>query len=177
VRPHDEIDVVDDVRVARSANPDDAAVLDADVGLPHSEERIDHDDVADEQVELAVRHHSAGGEHRLAEVLPAAAEDLVSVRGVVTVDFHGQRGVGQPDPVAGGRPVERRVEPAVDVAHAGPPGICSVAVRPVPASATSRTDRRSPAAKLTEVPAGTSKRMPAAASRGNCSARLTCAKG
>ena len=48
-------DAVHDVRVARLADGDDAAVLDADVALDDAEHRVDDDDAGDHRVRRAVR--------------------------------------------------------------------------------------------------------------------------
>ena len=115
--------------------------------------------------------------HRLADHLAAAEDRLVArapgaLRSSVTSIE--QVGVGQPDAVAGRRPVERGVARR---------GRCSAIVRAAPASGrrahrrarTSATVIDSPGSNRTDVPAGMSSRNPPAAARSNASAGLVSA--
>ena len=105
------VDAVHRVGVAGLAEGDDAAVPDADVGLDDAPV-VEHHGAGDDQVERTL---GAGGDalpHRLADDLAAAEDDLVAaVRAAAAVLGHldEQVGVGQPDPVAGGRAEQRGV--------------------------------------------------------------------
>src|SRR5207244_7912208 len=92
------------------------------------------------------------------------------------LDLRDQRGVGEPEAVARGRAVERRVRLPRDGAHRGRPPSTSLLkpiTRRLPPSSTRSTSRSLPASKRIDCPAGTSRRVPSAASRSNSSARLT----
>ena len=101
----DQFHVVDDVGVARPPHPGDPPVLDPDVGLAHPQHRVDDDDVADQHVQAAVARRPAGREHAVAHGLPAAAENLVAVGGVVAL---GLPPPGRCRPGAPGRPPSGR---------------------------------------------------------------------
>ena len=61
---------------------------------------------------------ASGLAHRLADHLPAAEDGLVAPAAQVPLDLDEQRRVGQPDPVARGRPVEQRVAFPAQLTHA-----------------------------------------------------------
>ena len=136
----------------------------------------------DHQVRRALGAGGPGLAHRLADDLAAAEDDLVAaLRAAAAVlgDLDEQVGVGEPDPVADGRPVQLGVAGAVDLIHGhGCP--TSVSRSPgtvfVPPSSTSSTVFSTPGSKRTAVPAGTASRLPCAASRSNSSAGLAAAK-
>ena len=75
-------------RVARLADAGDAAVLDADIALDDAEDRIDEQRIAQQHVQGA---HGAVVARRQAEAvaqgLAAPVQALVSVSGVVVLDF------------------------------------------------------------------------------------------
>ena len=142
--------------------------------------------------------------HRLADHLAAAEDDLVArlrAGAAVLLDLDQQVGVGEPDPVAGGRAVQRGVPAAVEQAHRGLPfswrggraGLRRVPrrrSRPAirrPARAgparsgcrparTRSTSRGMPGSNRTDVPAGTASRCPQAAARSKSSAAFASAK-
>src|SRR5207248_2106992 len=106
-RPDDQgrIDAVHRVGVARFADADDPAVADADVGLDHAPV-VQNDRAGDDQVGRAfgTGHHALA--HRLTDHLAAAEDHFVTAAGThrtVLGDLDQQIGVGQPDPVTGGR--------------------------------------------------------------------------
>ena len=112
------VDAVHGVRVAGLAERDDPAVADPDVGLDHAPV-VEHDRAGDDGVRRALGAGGAGLAHRLADHLAAAEDRLVAARGQWSLfDLDQQVGVGQPDPVAGRRPVQGGVAAAVQRAHA-----------------------------------------------------------
>ena len=121
-RADEQIRVVHDIRVAGPPHARDHAVLHADVGLADAEHRIDDDDIADEQVELAgggkpVIHHEAGPQR-----LAPAAQDLIAVARLVALDQRQEVRVPEADAVAGRRAVSRRVVRPTDLTgHGSPP--------------------------------------------------------
>ena len=100
--------------------------------------------------------------HRLADDLAAAEHGLVAADAQVALDLDQQVGVGQADPVAGGRPVQPPVVGARDLNHrscaprdlAAQAGDDAVAADAAPAS----TVRSMPGSKRTDVPAAMSSR-------------------
>ncbi len=100
------------VRVARLADRDDAAVANTDVGLDDSPVVDDHH-AGDDGVRCTVGPGRATLSHRLAQHLAATEHRLVArqpwAAAAVLGDLDEQVGVGQPDPVAGGRPEQRGV--------------------------------------------------------------------
>src|SRR5690606_33603749 len=142
--------------------------------------------------------------HRLADHLAAAEHRLVAAAAAVLLHLDEQVGVGEPDPVPDGRPVERGVPAPIDPgAHeAASRSLASRSLAPrslaprslaprssgpahsprsprttrSPASGTRSTSRAMPGSKRTAVPAGTASRCPQAAARSNASAGLTSAK-
>ena len=75
-------------RVAGLAEADDAAVLDAEIALHDTEHRVDHHDIAEQQIERAL--FGAGDASRearaVAQRLAAAVQAFVAVDGVVFFD-------------------------------------------------------------------------------------------
>ena len=82
----------------------DAAVLDADVGLHHTEHRVDDRHVGDHQVGRAARTRDpVVHAHALAQALAAAEDDLVAgCPAQVALDLDKEAGIAQPDAVADG---------------------------------------------------------------------------
>ena len=146
------VDAVHHVRVAGLAERDDPARRDADVALDDAPV-VEHDHVRDHEVRRAV--HARALEHRLADRLAAAEHRLVAAEAAVLLDLEPQVGVGEPQPVADRRPVERAVARARDLSPQ--PRHLPRARRARPAS----TSRSAPGSKRTDVPAGTSSRKPA----------------
>ena len=128
--------------------------------------------------------------HRLPDDLAAAEHGLVAAARPPqrsSVDLDEQVGVGQPDPVAGGRAVQRGVAgpgraSAIELAGAGRHRRAHRRPRrgdrddATAAEATSATSRSMPGSKRTAVPAGTARRRPQAAARSKSSAGLASAK-
>jgi hypothetical protein len=164
------------VGVACLADADDPAVPHADVGLHHTPV-VEHHDTGDHQIGGAVGTCGERLSHRLADHLAAAEDHLVAgtgrAHGAILGHLDQQVGVRQPDPVADGRPQQRRVPRPVDARHRGPrsPGTTRR-----PASGTSDTSRSTPGSNLTDVPAGMSNRCPSAAARSNASPGFVAAK-
>ena len=75
-------------------------------------------DVAQQQVERALRAGHAGGEpDAVAQRLAAAVQAFVAVDGVILLDDGDQRGIGEAHAVADRRAVERRIVPARNRDH------------------------------------------------------------
>ena len=112
------IDAVHDGGIAGLAEADDAAVLDAEIAFDDADHRIDDEDVAEQEVERALRAGHAGGEpDAVAQRLAAAMQAFVAVDGVILLDDGDQRGIGQADAVADRRAIEGRIVPACDRDH------------------------------------------------------------
>ena len=122
VRADREVHAVGDVGVAGPPDPGDPSVLDPDVRLHDAEQWIQHDRARDDRVELALARRAVVLGHPGAPVLRVAPERLVGRIGEVAFDPDPEVGVAQPDPVAGGRAVARRVLGArVPLRHASRP--------------------------------------------------------
>ena len=103
------------IRVARLADLQDAPVAQSDVGLPDA--RMIHDQrVGDDRIRRPARAADLALPHAVADHLAAAELHLFAVSGQVTLHLDDQIGIGQPDPVASGRPVH------VGIAGAGNAG-------------------------------------------------------
>ncbi|GBD18913.1 hypothetical protein HRbin27_01413 [bacterium HR27] len=72
-----DFDIVHDVRVTGATDRDDATVLDPDTAFEDAENRIHHDDVRDNEVQLAGAV-IATGEHPIANRTPEADERFES---------------------------------------------------------------------------------------------------
>ena len=97
-------------RVAGLADCDDTSILDSDIALHHAQHRVDDHRVGDEHVERALGAIVAGGQPQpVAQRLAAAVQALVARHGVVVLDLGDQGGVAQPQRIALGRAIERRV--------------------------------------------------------------------
>ena len=92
-----------DRAVAGPPDADDAAVLDADVGLDHAEHRVHDDDPGDDRIELGRRRPALGGPRP--EGLGVAPDRLVAGRLAVLADADPQVGIAEADRVADGRAV------------------------------------------------------------------------
>jgi hypothetical protein len=112
-RPDDDVHSRLDIRVARLADPGDAAVADADIGL-HDAPMVEDHRVGDNRVDRALRPRRLALPHAVADHLAAAELDLLAVDRAVAFDLDDQLGVGEPQPVAGGRPEHRGIGAAAD---------------------------------------------------------------
>ena len=111
------IDAVHDRRIAGLSDADDAAVADAKVAFDDPDHRIDDDDVAQQEIQRALGAGDAGHADPVAQGLAAAVQAFVAVNGVILLDDRHQLGVAEPNEVALGRAVNRRVIAAVDRRH------------------------------------------------------------
>jgi len=95
-----------DAGVARMAEADDAAALDAEVGFDDAEERIEDERVGDDEVERLGVEGGGGLAHAVADDLAAAELDLVAVAAAlgdeIAFDLHEEVGVGEAHLVARG---------------------------------------------------------------------------
>ena len=145
-------------------DPGDPSVLDPDVRLHDAEQRIQHDRARDDRVELALGGRAVVLGHPGAPVLRVAPERLVGRIGEVAFDPDPEVGVAQPDAVAGGRAVARRVLGArVPLRHAARPPSLRTGRGPP------RASRRAPIAE-SRPPAGRAgTRRPPSRSNSRCS--------
>ena len=95
-------------------------VPDPDVGADDAPVVQDHH-VGDHRVQRALGRGGQRLVHRLADRLAAAEDRLLAAEGEVLLDLDPQVGVTQPDLVAGGRPVDRRVRLPRDPGHQAVP--------------------------------------------------------
>ncbi len=102
-RPDDDGDARLNVRIAGLADRGDAALLQADVGL-HDAPVIEDQRVGDDCVGRAFLIGDLALAHPIADHLAAAEFYLLAVGGEILFDLDDEIGVGQPHPVAGGRP-------------------------------------------------------------------------
>ena len=114
-RPDDDVDAGLDVGIAGLADRDDAAVLQADIGL-HDAPVIEDQRVGDHGVDGALRARALALAHAVADHLAAAELHLLAVDRVVLLDLDEEIGVGQPHLVA-----HRRAEHA-GIGRARDPG-------------------------------------------------------
>ena len=85
--------------VAGAPDADDAAVLDADVGLDGAEDRVEDERAGDDHVELGVGRPALG--RARSDRLGVAPDRLVAGRLAVVLDADPQVGVAEADAVAG----------------------------------------------------------------------------
>ena len=115
-RANDDVHPGLHVRVAGLADPGDAPVLDADVGLDDAPV-VQDQGVGDDQI----GHVGAAAlalAHAVADHLAAAELDLVPVDGTVRLDLDPELRVRQADPVAGGGAIHLRIGLSADLRHA-----------------------------------------------------------
>ena len=186
-RPDHErrVDAVDRVGVAGLADADDPAVANADVGLDDAPV-VEHDRARDHEVGRAVgaRSSSPGPSTRGSPCRRRTPPRRRRRSGPRSTSIQ-QVGVGEPDPVAVGRPVQRGVaDRSMRSSTSSRPGV-ERARRPRRAAGDDPSRRRTargrhrraiPGSNRTDVPAGTSSRRPRAAARSNASAGLASAK-
>src|SRR5262249_14477528 len=111
------IDLGLDVGIARLADADDAAVLQADVGL-HDAPVVDDQRIGDHGVDRALRARALALAHAVADHLAAAELHLLAVDGVVLLDLDEEIGVGKPHLVAHGGPEHVDIRRARDAGRA-----------------------------------------------------------
>jgi hypothetical protein len=97
-----------DVRITGLADPGNAPVLDADIGLANAGP-VDDERIGDHAVERGLVGNARGLPHAVAQHFAAAELALVAVNGGVLLDFGDERRIAQTNPVAGRRSVDRRV--------------------------------------------------------------------
>ena len=151
--------------IAGPPDADDAAVLDADVGLDDPDEGIDDERPGDDDVELRRARPALG--RAGPDGLGVAPDRLVVVCLAVLLDADPEVGVTEADAVAGRGAVAGEPFLRGEPAH-----------RPAsPSYRISRTVRVSPGAQRSVEPAGRSRWKPVAASRSKTSRRFTRSNG
>ena len=82
------VDAVHDGGIAGLADRDDPALLDADVAFDDAQDRVDHDDVADQHVQRTRRAVIPGAEpDTVAQGLATAMQAFIARHGVVVFDL------------------------------------------------------------------------------------------
>ncbi len=112
-RPDHDIDAGLDVGVAGLADAADAAVADADIGFDDAPMVEDHG-VGDDGVDGALGAGRLPLPHPVADHLAAAELDLLAIDRAVALDLDDEVGIGEPQPVAGGRAEHRGIGGARD---------------------------------------------------------------
>ena len=102
-RADDDVDAGLDVGVAGLADGGDAAVAQAHIGLDDAPV-VEDQRVGDDGVDRTGGAGRLRLPHAVADHLAAAELHLLAVDGAVLLDLDDEVGVGQPDPVADGRP-------------------------------------------------------------------------
>jgi hypothetical protein len=92
-----------DIRIARLADGADIAFLDRDVGLDDAPV-VDDQRIGDDGVGRALLVGGLRLAHAVADHLAAAEFHLLAIAGKILLHLDDEIGVGQPHPVAGGRP-------------------------------------------------------------------------
>ena len=92
-------------------------MADAEIALDDPDDGIDHDDVAQQEIQRALRAGDPGHPDPIAKGFAATVQAFVAIDGVVFLHHGRQRGVSKPDGVTRGRTVECRVVPAIDACH------------------------------------------------------------
>jgi S-adenosylmethionine synthetase len=95
-------------------------MADAEIAFNDPDNRIDHDDVAQQEIERTLSTGDTGHPNSIAKGLAAAMQAFVAIHGVVLFHNGDQRCVAKPNGVTCGRTVERRVITAVDARHVTP---------------------------------------------------------
>ncbi len=101
-RADDDVDAGLGVGIAGLADADDAAILQADIGL-HDAGMVDDEGVGDDGVDGAVGTARLTLAHAVADHLATAELHLFAISGEVLLHLHDQIGVGKADLVADGR--------------------------------------------------------------------------
>ncbi len=97
-----DVDTRLDVRVAGLADAADTAIADADIGLDDPPMVEDHG-VGDDGVDRTLGAAPLALAHAVANDLAAAELDFLAVDRAVALDLDDELGVGEPQPIAGGR--------------------------------------------------------------------------
>jgi hypothetical protein len=118
-RSDEDVDPRLGIRVAGLADPDDAAVLDPDIGLDDPP-MIQNQGIGDDQVDHLVGLALALA-HAVADDLAAAELHLVAVVGTVLLDLDEELGVAQAHAVPDRRTVHGGIGRPADLAHVGSP--------------------------------------------------------
>ena len=114
--PDHDVDPRLDVGVAGLADTADAAVADADIGLDDAPMIEDHG-IGDDGVDGTVGSGRLPLPHAVADHLAAAELDLLAIDRAVAFDLDHQLGIGEAQPVAGGRAEHRGIGGAADRAR------------------------------------------------------------
>src|SRR5262249_3439340 len=102
--------VVHHARIPGPSNTGDLAVLHADVGLHDADDRVEHGDVGDHEIERSgCARELVVHAHAVAQCLSTAVANLVTVASTVFFDLDVEIGIGEPDLVADRGAVEIRV--------------------------------------------------------------------
>src|SRR3990170_2657381 len=125
-RIDDHVDLVLHVGIPGVPDADDPAVLDADVPLDDADNRIEHEDRLDADIETLLRGSSRPGEHPVADIAPGSDQALLAQRHEVPFDARQKTRVAKPDQIPLPGPVERGIERAAETeAHS-----CSTSRKP-----------------------------------------------
>src|SRR5262249_30273530 len=146
------VDAVLHARVARLTDANDQSAADPDVCLQDPEQRVHHDHGGNDEVEDAVRVAVTGDlTHTVADDFAAPVDGFLAGEHEALLDLGDQGRVGEPEAVARGRAVQRRVRLPRDRAHRSRPPSTSLSKpnirRLLPPSSTRSTSRSSPASK------------------------------
>src|SRR6266851_4535685 len=199
---HDQarIDAVHDGGIAGLADPDDAAMADAEIAFDDPDDGIDHDDIAQQEIQRALRAGDPGHPDSVAKGFAATVQAFRR---------HRQRDPSPQRPSAPCRQAERRhlwsdrrvprnpgdrclpcydpLKPRLFARSSAPSRMAGSELNPLvrlfspvsslrPPNVTSETSFQAPGSNRTAVPAGISSRMPNAAARSNSMALLTSKK-
>ena len=97
-----------DVRVAGLADAADAAVADADIGFDDTP-MVDNDRVGDDGINRTFGTGRLALPHAVADDLAAAELDFLAVDRAIAFDLDDELGIGQPQPIPGGRTEHRGI--------------------------------------------------------------------
>ncbi len=111
--PDHDINAGLDIGVASFADPADAAVADADIGLDDAPIVEDHG-IGDDGVDGTVGAGRLPLPHPVADHLAAAELDLLAIDRAIAFDLDDELGVGEPHPIPGRRAEHRRIGAARD---------------------------------------------------------------
>ena len=115
-RPDDDIDTGLNIRIARLADPGDAAVGDPDVRLDDTPV-VDDQRVGDDRIHRALRLGKLRLAHAVTDDLATAELHLLAVDGEILLHLHDQIGIGQPHAVARRRAKHVGIGGAGDAGH------------------------------------------------------------
>ena len=89
----------------------------AEVAFDDTDDGIDNDDVAKQEIQRSLGAGNAGHANSVTQGFAAAMQAFVAVNGVIFFDDRRQRGVAEPNLVACGRAVKCGVVVTVDARH------------------------------------------------------------